>query len=421
MTDGVPVEAVESPTVKPLWRNRDYRLFWSGNLVSSVGSMTVLVALPLLVVAVTGKPLHAGGVAAVESLPFIALSLPIGVLVDRYSRRRMLILAGVVSMLASLVIPITYHFGHLTGGIFYAVAAILGAASALMEIAQVAVLPRLVPKEQLGVAAGQSELIYNVSALAGPPIGGLMLAGGHVEVPFLIDSLTFGTLALTVALIRTGLDIETPSEPGHWRQQLSQGFRILFAQRRLRAITVMTLAGDFLFSGITVLMTLLTKSRGASPSMIGAVFALSAVGGIIGSVIANRAQSHTGLVRSIMLRSWATAVLFPLLALGVPPILLGVIWGLMNVMIAYMNVTQMRLTMSLASEEVLGRTQSVVTFGSFAVLPLGAMFTGVLLQYTGPRGTVLVFSAILAAIAIYASVSRDLRVDPEPATGPSAQ
>ena len=64
--------------------------------------------------------------------------------------------------------------------------------------------------------------------------------------------------------------------------------------------------------------------------------------------------------------------------------------------------------------EVLGRTQSIVTFASYAVLPAGALLTGVLLQYAGPRGTVLTFGGILAAVAIYSSVSRDLRA---PAAG----
>ncbi|MGA8113722.1 MAG: MFS transporter [Actinocatenispora sp.] len=408
-------ETTQTPTPTPLWRNRDYGLLWSGNLVSSLGSATVLVALPLLVVAITGKPLQAGGVAAVETVPYIALSLPLGVLVDRYSRRAMLIVAGIVSMLVSLAIPIAYHLDHLSIGLVYGVAAVVGAASALGEIAQVAVLPKLVPESQLGTASGQSELIYNVSALVGPPIGGLMLATSHMAVPFVIDALSFGAMALSVGLIRANLQVEGDTEQGRWREEFTRGFRTLFAQRRLRALTIMTLTGDFLFSGITVLMTLLVKSRGTSAAVIGVVFALSAIGGIVGSLVANRVQNRMGLVRSVVLRSWATVLLFPLLALGIPAILLGVVWALMNVMISYMNVMQMRLTMSLASEEVLGRTQSVVTFGSFAVLPFGAMFTGVLMQYAGPRGTVFAFTAVLAAIAIYSTVSRDLRVEPEEA------
>ncbi len=401
------VETVGRP--QPLWRNRDYRLLWSGNLVSSLGSATVLIALPLLVLAITGKPLQAGGVAAVEAVPYIALSLPLGIVADRYSRRSMLIAAGVTSMAATSIIPIAYYLHHLTIGLVYLVAVVVGAASALDQIAQVAALPMLVTEDQLGAASGQSELIFNLTAIAGPPLAGLLLSGGHLAVPFVVDALSFGALALAARMISTTLPPPASRPPGRWRDEVFTGFRTLGKHRTLRALSGMTLTGDFLFSGITVLMTVLVKSRGGSPAVIGSVFAIAAAGGLIGSLAATRFERAVGLVRSVMLRSWVTALLFPLLAAGVPPLTLGVIWGLINVMIAFMNVTQMRLTISLVPRDVLGRTQSVVTFASYAVLPVGAVFTGILLQYAGPRGTVLIFAGIMALIAVYSSVSRDLR------------
>jgi MFS family permease len=405
----VPVEAVAGDQRLPLWRNRDYRLLWAGNLVSSVGSATVLIALPLLVLAITGRPVNAGAVAAVEAVPYVALSLPIGMMVDRYPRRRLLVCAGVVSMAATSLIPITYYFGDLTIGLVYAVAAVVGCGGALDQIGQVAVLPRLVNQDQLGAVSGQSELIFNLSSIAGPPVAGLLLAGGHLAVPFIIDSVSFGVLALAIGLIRSDLDPGKPDDRGRWRDEILAGFRTLARYRTLRALSIITLTGDFLFSGITVLMTVLIKSRGAPASIIGAVFAIAAVGGAVGALTASRFERSTGLVQSVMLRSWATALLFPLLATGAPPIVLGIVWALINVMIAYMNVAQMRLTIGLVSGEVLGRTQSIVTLASYGVLPIGAVTTGVLLQYAGPNGTVLVFTGVLAAVAIYGSFSRDLR------------
>jgi hypothetical protein len=392
-----------------LRRNRDYRLLWSGNLVSSIGSATVLIALPLLVLAITAKPLQAGGVGAAETIPYIALSLPLGLAVDRYPRRRLLIIAGIISMAASSVIPVAYYLGNLSIGLVYAVAVLVACGGALDQIAQVAMLPALVGEAQLGAASGQSELIFNLSAIAGPPLAGLLLAGGHLGAPFIIDSLSFGVLAVAAGLIRSGPGPGETAGQERWRDEILAGFRTLARYRAVRALSLITLTGDFLFSGITVLMTVLLRSRGASPPVIGTAFAIAAAGGVIGSLTAARFERAAGLVTSVMLRSWATALLFPLLAIGLPPVLLGVIWALMNVMIAYMNVTQMRLTISLVPSGVLGRTQSIVTFASFAVLPFGALLTGILLQYAGPRGTVLTFAGILAAVAAYSTVSRDLR------------
>jgi MFS family permease len=400
-------------TAQPaLWRNRDYRLLWTGNLVSSIGNATVLIALPLLVLALTGRPLQTGGVAAAETISYIAMSLPAGVVVDRYPRRRLLVLAAMTSMLATAIIPVAYYLHRLAIGEVYAVAVLVGCAGALDQIAQVAILPRIAGAEHVGTASAQFELIFSLSALAGPPLAGLLLSGGHLAVPFIIDSLSFGALAVAAGLIRQGLEAERPAERARRRDELLAGIRTLTGHRNLRALSAITLVGDMLFAGITVLMTVLEKSRGAPPAIIGAVFAIAAVGGVIGSLAATRFKRRAGLARSVMLRSWTTAVLFPLLATSVPPIVLGVPWALINIMIAFMNVTQMQLIIGLAPAEVLGRTQSVVTFASFAVLPIGAVLTGVLLQYVGPPGTVLIFSAVLALVAIYSSVSRDLRAPP---------
>jgi hypothetical protein len=403
-----------APAAPSLWGNRDYRLVWGGNLASSIGSATVLIALPLLVLAITGRPLQAGGVGAAETIPYIALSLPLGLVVDRYPRRRLLIVAGIISMTASAIIPVVYYLGHLEIGLVYAVAILVACGGALDQIAQVAMLPALVSEAQLAAASGQSELIFNLSAIAGPPLAGLLLSGGHLGVPFIIDSVSFGVLALAAALIRSEPGPGEPAGEQRWRDEILAGFRTLARYRVVRALSLITLTGDFLFSGITVLMTVLLRSRGAAPPVIGAAFAIAATGGVIGALTATRFERAARLVTSVMRRSWATALLFPLLATGMPPLVLGVIWALMNVMIAYMNVTQMRLTISLVPSAVVGRTQSIVTFASYAVLPAGALLTGVLLQYAGPRGTVLTFGGILAAVAIYSSVSRDLRA---PAAG----
>jgi MFS family permease len=349
------------------------------------------------VLALTGKPLQAGGVSGAETTSYIAVSLPAGLVVDRYPRRPMLVLAAATSMLATAIIPVAYYVHHLAIGQVYAVAALVGCAGALDQIAQVAILPRIVSAEHLGNASGQAELIFTLSAIAGPPLAGLLLSGGHLAVPFIIDSLSFGALAVAIGLIRQELDPERPTERARRRDELLAGIRTLTGHRSLRALSAITLAGDLLFAGITVLMTVLVGSRGASPTTIGAVFAIAATGGVIGSLTATRFKRKAGLVRSVMLRSWVTALLFPLLATSVAPIILGVLWALVNVMIAFMNVTQMRLIMDLAPPGVLGRTQSVVTFAQFAVLPIGAVLTGVLLQYADARWTVLAFSAVLAA------------------------
>ncbi|HEY1487359.1 MAG TPA: MFS transporter [Micromonosporaceae bacterium] len=397
-----------------LWRDRDFRLWWTGNLTSAVGTAMTMIALPLLVLAITGSPGQAGGVGALEAVPYAVLSLPVGTIVDRYQRRALLVAAALVSAVSMASIPVTYAFGHLTIAQIYAVALVNGAAGVVTEVTQVAALPRLVAEDQLGTAAGQAEVIYNLSAIVGPPLAGLLLVHAWPVLPFAVDALSFAIAALSILAIRRALSGESAGRPSSWRSDLTLGAGTVRRNRRLRAMTILTIAGDLLFAGITILMTVLVRSRGGSPEEVGTVFAMAAIGGVIGSLLASRVERRIGVVASIVIRSWATAVLFPLLALDVPVLLLGVVWAAVTVSIAMMNVVQMSFLVTTIPSERLGRVQGFMTLLAYGVLPVGTLLIGGSLELFGATHTVLLMSAVLAVLAVYSSFSRDLRTVPEP-------
>jgi MFS family permease len=290
----------------------------------------------------------------------------------------------------------------------YVTALINGAAGVVFMVTQVATVPRLVPEDQLGPASGQAELIWNVSAVVGPPLAGLLLTA-WLALPMLADAISFAVVGCVVLGIRTGLNPDSPPLPTSLRKDLTVGIRKLAARKQLRAMTAITITGDFLFGGITVLMTVLLKHSGAPPSVIGVNFSLAAIGGVVGSLLANPVERRLGMVTSILIRSWTVAILFPLLALSVVSYLLGVIWCAINVTIALMNVVQMRYMMTSIPNEVLGRVQSFMTLLAYAVLPIGMLLTGTLLEGFGPRATVLCYAGVLLVVAFYASVSKSLR------------
>lgn len=391
-----------------LWRNRDYRLWWLGSLTSGVGNALSLVAYPLIVLAITGSPLQAGVVGALEAVPYALFSLPAGVLADRLSRRMLLVSSSLLSTVSTAWIPIAYVAGILDVRQIYLVALLNGAAGAVFQVTQVATIPQIVSEEQLGVAAGQSQFIFNLSSIVGPPLAGILLST-WLAAPMLVDAVTFAIMGLAVLAIRLPRAQGGAAEPIAWRTDLTAGLRRLAAHRPLRAMMVLTVAGDMLFAGIAVLMTVLLEHNGASAVEVGLNFSLAAVGGIVGSLAAHIVERRVGTRASIVGRSWATALLFPLFALSAPPFFLGVVWCVMNVMIALMNVVQMRYIMTSVPKDFIGRFQSIITFLSFGVLPVGVLLTGFLLQFAGPRNTVLIYSAVLLALAVYSAVNKGLR------------
>jgi len=97
-----------------LWRNRDYMLLWSGQMVSSIGTEVSTLAFPLLILALTGSPATAGFAGALRALPYLVFSLPAGALIDRWDRKRVMILCDSGRALSMISIPIALAFGHLS-------------------------------------------------------------------------------------------------------------------------------------------------------------------------------------------------------------------------------------------------------------------------------------------------------------------
>src|SRR5579863_2777914 len=118
------LDATSFPLKKhvPLWRNRDYMLLWSGQMVSSVGTRVSQLAFPLLVLALTHSPAQAGLIAALRGLPYALFILPAGALVDRWNRKRVMILCDTGRALALGSIPVALLLGHLSLIQLYSVA-----------------------------------------------------------------------------------------------------------------------------------------------------------------------------------------------------------------------------------------------------------------------------------------------------------
>src|SRR5947209_7686412 len=109
-------DAIQPRARRPisLWRNHDFLLLWGGQVVSATGSQVSLLAFPWLILAISGSPAQAGLIAAIRSIPYILFGLPAGALVDRWNRKRVMILCDTGRALALGSIPIAFALGHLT-------------------------------------------------------------------------------------------------------------------------------------------------------------------------------------------------------------------------------------------------------------------------------------------------------------------
>src|SRR5258708_9602993 len=200
--DTISTKEVVPRRPKSLWLNRDYMLLWSGQVVSNVGTQVSTLAFPLLVRAVSGSAAQAGFVGALRALPYVIFSLPAGALIDRWDRKRTMILCDTGRALSLASIPVALVTGHLTIIQLYLVSLIEGTLFVFFNIAEAACLPRVVPKEQLPAATAQNMATDGVTTLIGPSLGGALYTAGGV-LPFLADAISFGVSGCSVFFFKT--------------------------------------------------------------------------------------------------------------------------------------------------------------------------------------------------------------------------
>ncbi len=173
-TSTMPAEQPRATRPGRLWRNRSYMMLWSGQAISSIGTQVSTVAFPLLVLFLTRSPAQAGLMGAVRALPYLFFSLPAGALIDRWDRKRVMIVCDAGRAIAMGSIPVALELRHLSIVQLYIVSAVEGTLFVFFNIAEVAALPRVVSKDQLPAANAQNAATDGTSALVGPALGGAL-------------------------------------------------------------------------------------------------------------------------------------------------------------------------------------------------------------------------------------------------------
>jgi MFS family permease len=166
-----------------LWHNRDYLLLWLGQAVSSLGTGISQFAFPLLILALTHSFAAAGFAGALGQLPYLLFSLPAGALVDRWDRKRVMIVCTLGLALCITSIPVALLSGHLTDIQLYIVSFLMGTLFVFYELAELAALTQVVPKVHLSTAVAQNEAIFSTVSLLAPSLGGVLLSVGKVFIP----------------------------------------------------------------------------------------------------------------------------------------------------------------------------------------------------------------------------------------------
>jgi MFS family permease len=391
-----------------LWRNREFNLLWISQSFSDLGTAIATLAVPLLVLTLGYTPVQAGLVGTIGLVTMVLCRLPAGVLVDRIDRRRIMLICDAVRLIAYLALAIIVIRDAATLPLVIAVTVVGAAGNAFFGTAEHSALRNIVWPDQLPAAVARNEARIYATALAGPPIGGLLFGLGRA-LPFLGNALTFLFSLIGIALVRRPLQEPRAEPPARHTSAMAEGLRFVFSDPFLRAVLLIAAPLNFAIHGIIFTIIVTLQRHQTPPAVIGVVETIVAVGGLLGAVAAP--ALHRRLRLPVLIRGicWTAAGFMAISALmtstvaAAIPIAAAVFLGPAS------NAALFGHQAAITPDRLQGRVVSVVIVVATSVASAAPLVAGVLITAWGSPQAVLTFSAAVTGSAVAATVSRGIR------------
>ncbi|MFI1657351.1 MFS transporter [Streptomyces sp. NPDC020472] len=397
----------------PLPRNRNYRVLWSGMLLSELAGEIAYIAFPLLVLAHGGSAAAVAGVAAVLAGARTLVSLPAGVLADRVDRKRVMVATQGVRTAAMLSVAVALLLGDCPLWQILLVAVVEGAAAGVFVPAENAALPQVVPEDMLPRALARNAARPFAALLVGPALAGFAF-GLHEVLPFALNTSVLAVSFTALAALHLPRRAAGPpaGEGGATTAAPRPGgFGPLLRMRTVRATMAWIVGVNLAFHTLVVLVLVVSGEEHVAPGQMGLMMTCFGAGGLVGALIADRLHAAALSPGALVIGStWvfaAVAVAMAYASRGVP---LGILLGVAATAMPVANTTVITCQLASVPDGLRGRLSGLVALGSELAATAGPVTAGVLSTGTGDGAVSMLGAAgLLAVVAVGATLSPALR------------
>jgi predicted MFS family arabinose efflux permease len=332
-------------------------------------------------------------------------------LVDRWDRKRVMIVADLVRAVALIGLVIGIWLERASVLLLASVAFIDGACNIFFNLAHTGAIRNVVPNEQLVTALSQSEARARGAELAGLPLGGVLFGLGQA-MPFLVDAASYLASLVTLARIGRPFNQERTSERRPLREDVVEGITWLWRQPFLRTTLLLVAGSNFAFSGLILVVIVISRDAGATSVQIGWLLGGFGAGGLLGAAVAPWLQQRLPGRAVVVGANWVWALLTPLFLVLPPPYLLGALFAVMAFVGPIWNVILDTYELRLTPDALLGRVGAAAGLIAHGTLPLGSLVAGFLIERAGSAVAVVILAAVLLTLALLATASPTIRNAP---------
>ncbi|MCX4689625.1 MFS transporter [Kitasatospora purpeofusca] len=415
MPTAKPIE--ERPTPGPA----DIRLR-AAFLVSGIGDWIYRLAIPVLVLKITGSATSTALAYAIEFIPYIVIGLFAGVIADRFDRRRVMILCDLSSAVLALAVTTLATLDRPPLAAIYLCAFLLACVRPFYFPAFQGFLVDVVPERRLARVNSWTQTVDSALGFIGPVAGITAVAALGVPVSALVNALSFGASALLItAIATTPAPAAGPTTAARIAKDFADGLRALRTMRAVLWGTVlMALSNLAAWTVEGSLFYLVLEVEEKPKVVLGLVLGAQGLGAVLGGVLAPRLTDRYRLGPLLafgMGLSGATMVL-PALVPTWWAVLIA--WGVEGVATSLVIVSWFTARQKVVPSEVIGRVVSVSRAAAYATIPLGAVLGGRLVSGASPTRTLFVCAAVVQAVVFLGTAfSPVVRIDPGPGAAPN--
>ncbi|WP_188455981.1 MFS transporter [Virgibacillus oceani] len=397
---GMPViELEKNDEIPKLSRNYTVFRFIGGNLISFFGDQIYLIAIPLIVLAITGSPLSMGIAAALERLPVLLQPIT-GILSDRFNRKNLLLLCDfgrslIVGLIGGLFIMEQLEMWQLYSG-----ALLIGLLSQIYNTSQFASVPSLVRRKDLHVVNSINTGIFNTAVLIAPGLGGIIISLYNPGYALLVNSLSF--LISFLAILSITITISPlKKDKRNVVGDIKEGFQFVINTKPILFTNLAMLASAF---GTTLFLTMmvfhLKDTIQLTTNQIGWLLSIGGIGAICGALVTNFLRKRFSYQRILFLASFAGGTSIVLFSFANTYEALVLLNAMGTVAAAMMNPCIVTIRQTLTPDYLLGRVQATSRFMTGILLPFAAFLAGITAGVFGTNTTILI-GGVIACIASF--------------------
>jgi MFS family permease len=403
-------------------RFRNYRLYFSSQIVSFSGTWMQMIAQSWLVLELTGSGTALGAVMAMQFLPTLLLAPMGGVIADRFEKRRLIMITQSTAGLLALTLGIVTLAGVVELWMVYAIAAGFGAVTAIDNPSRQTFVMEMVGPADVANAVTLNSVVVNAARAIGPAIGGVLIATVGIGECFVFNAASYLVVIVALLLIRTD-ELHPSARSARAPGQLRAGFRYAWSTPTLRTTLVMlAIIGTLTYEFTTTLPLLSEFTFGAGSAGLAIMTSLMGAGAMVGGLVV-AAHGRPSLHALVVIAAWFGAVV---VAVSLMPTI-GLVYAVMP-LVGAASVAMISLsnaTLQLHSDPKLrGRVMALFSMALLGSTPIGGPIVGWIGEHVSPRLSLLVGGVAALVAAAYGFVSSGRHADtaePAPYAAPAVE